>query len=203
MPTPLAARELRTSFDKANFVRDSMSKTLSQGEPFSAIVDTNIGACLIGMRARLLAETGVSFLFQQIDEGMSVTATPDDEVIIQNAVRHWHDMGIGGDEVARNRFNITMYLSIYRLVQASLTGLGKQEIKTGMARFFLSVLQEKTEEEFLAGLVSVLNAHGEMPDLDQAAIHTSLTHLWEDIPDEIRQTYGSFNPKNLFTTSDY
>lgn len=203
MPTPLQVKELRTPFEKANYVRDSMSKVISRGEQFSAIVDTNIGSCLIGMRATLLAETGVSFLFQQTDEGIAITAGNNDEVVIQNAIRHWHDIGIGGDDMTRNRFNITMYLSIYRLVQASLKGMGKQEMKLGMARFFLSVLESQTEEDFLAGLVSLVSSQGEMPDLDQASIHASLTRLWADIPDEIKRTYDGFHPKNLFTISDY
>lgn len=191
----------RPPFQIAADIRQQMKNSIRVGAPLRCELDPNVAACLTGIPANILRETNLSTLIRPQPNGVTFLVA-DDETIVQEAVQVLYHRG-KGDKVARNRFNITMYLSVYELIQATLLGKGKRQLQQGLTKFFLATLEEESEDGFLVGLAPIIQAKETIPELDQITLHQTLTFLWEKIPQEIRETYASFKPENLFRLAEY
>jgi aspartyl aminopeptidase len=177
-----AAQEARKKITQAVERRISLQLSLT----------SQAGACLLGLPAELLQRYGLNALIKTGKTGVQILVADSENLALQ-AFRNWQK---DNNPEAQQKFNQTAYLALYRLIQAIKTNQAESLIKEGIEGLILAVLEE--EDKRLEGLSQLIKKRGAVADEDLISLHLILHQIWQNLPEGIRSSMASFNPKNVF-----
>lgn len=124
-------------------------------------------------------------------KGTSVLKAPDEE-IARRAVRLWRDTEDGR---MSERFRTDAYLSLYKTVQASPQGVGRQVAR--QCGLYLDLLAELETFQGLEGLAEVVGSGIGISETDLPHAQAGLQELWGKLSSGTRDRLDGFQPANV------
>jgi len=176
----------------AQEARRKIGQAVETGTPLRLSLASPTASCLLGLPQELLQGYGFSALITTDEAGVQILVADREDLALQ-AFRNWQK---DKNPEAQQKFNQTAYLALYRLIQAIKTNQAESLIKEGIEGLILAVLEE--EDERLKGLSQLIKKRGAVADEDLISLHVILYQIWQNLPEGIRLSMASFNPKNVF-----
>ena len=182
----------RHPFQVAQEARKKITQAIETKTPLQLSLESPTASCLFGLPQKLLQQYGFNALITTDETGAQILVADSEDLALQ-AFRNWQK---DKNPEAQQKFNQTAYLALYRLIQAIKTNQAESLIKKGIEGLILAVLEE--EDKRLEGLSQLIKKRGAVADEDLISLHVILHQIWQNLPEGIRSSMASFNPKNVF-----
>ena len=173
----------------ANTVRKQIKDRLPQTS-LRLKLSPQIAACFFGVPANIFKQRFSALI--QTDQKEVAFLVADSRKVALNALQGWQN---DQNEKSTTQFNLAMYQSLYRLVQAVRVGAGKKEVK-GVSGLFLQLWEQ--EDILLKGTAQIIAEKGVLDESDLVIFQQKLLSLWDALPHHVQQQYGNINPQIIF-----
>ncbi|PIV09113.1 hypothetical protein COS31_00255 [Candidatus Roizmanbacteria bacterium CG02_land_8_20_14_3_00_36_15] len=182
--------------ERAAQSRKTVTMALKAETPLKLKLSPKDAACFLGIPAAVLERTQLSSLIasEKTRRGSVIHfLAADSEQIALAAIQNWAQ---DTDPASSAHFQLTSYRYLYRLIQAVSKGIGQREM-AGVTGLWLKAL-EQNEPDIFAGVFDAVAAHGGLDEETVEQIHQYLIHLWDQIPQELRDK-NVYPPDKLFS----